>query len=127
MNKKTKTIIWIIVAVVVVGLIGVFISDFLNAAREISFTAFMNKLAAGEINELYVDGYVWTGRLINTNGSVVASYSTIAPSLYDYEAVNLLLRDLAVKGISLDVSFTDPNEGSIWSSLLPLLGVVLTA
>ena len=73
MNKKTKTIIWIIVAVVVVGLIGVFISDFLNAAREISFTAFMNKLAAGEINELYVDGYVWTGRLINTNGSVVAS------------------------------------------------------
>lgn len=126
MNKKTKTIIWIVVAVLIVGLISVLITDYVNTANEISFTAFMNKIAGGEINRLYVDGYSWTGKHVDASGNVVvgSTYVTVAPSLYDYEAVVSLLKDLQV---ALDISFADPNAGSIWSSIIPLIGVGVVA
>ena len=130
MNKKTKTIIWIVVAILSVGLIAFLFTDYVNAAREVSFTQFMTAIAKGEINQLYVDGYTWTGRLVDMNGDIVngsRAFTTIAPSLYDYEAVKLLLDELARNGIALDVSFTDPNAGSLLSSLIPLLGVGVVA
>ncbi len=130
MNKKTKTIIWIVVAVLAIGLISILLSDYVNAAREISFTAFMDLIEKGEINQLYVDGYNWTGRLVDASGNVVTgskTYVTVAPSIYDYESVKVLLAQMEALKISLDVSFTDPNAGSIWSSLIPLLGVGVVA
>ncbi|MBE5739632.1 MAG: ATP-dependent zinc metalloprotease FtsH [Clostridiales bacterium] len=127
MNKKTKTIIWIIVAVLAVVLVGILLSDVVGGAQEISFTQFMAKLASGEINRLHVDGYNWTGYLIDASGKVVSgskSYTAVAPSLYDYEAVRALIETFQGK---IDIQFTDPNAGSIWTSLFPLFGVVLVA
>ena len=127
MNKKTKRIIWLIVIAVAVGLLFILLSDVVGRAQEISFTQFMEKLAKGEITRLHVDGYKWTGYLTDASGKVVSnskSFTTIAPSLYDYEAVKALLQDIHT---SIDIKFTDPNAGSIWSSLLPLLGVVFVA
>jgi len=127
LNKKTKTIIWIIVAVLAVVLVGILLSDVVGGAQEISFTQFMAKLASGEINRLHVDGYNWTGYLIDASGKVVSgskSYTAVAPSLYDYEAVRALIETFQGK---IDIQFTDPNAGSIWTSLFPLFGVVLVA
>ena len=77
---------------------------------------------------MHVDGYTWTGYLVNESGKVVTgskTFTTVAPSLYDYEAVKALLLD--INNPNIDIKFTDPNAGSIWSSLFPLLGVVLVA
>ncbi len=127
MNKKTKTIIWIVVTVIVVGLIGIMISDIIGSASELTFTEFMNKLVTGEINTLYVDGYSWTGQLVQ-GGKVINGYTTVAPSLYDYEAVMLLLGSVPEEiAKNISIQFTDPNAGSIWSSLIPMLGIVLVA
>ena len=126
MNKKTKTIIWIIVAVVVIGLVGVLLSDILGGATELSFTEFMTKIAEGKINTLYVDGYAWQGMFVE-NGRIIASYTTVAPSIYDYASLTMLLQGFIDAGVSINIEFVDPNAGSLWSSLFPLFGVVLVA
>ncbi len=126
MNKKSKTIIWIVVAVIAVALVGILLSDVLNAATELSFTEFMTKIGSGEINTLYVDGYAWQGMLV-ADGRIVASYTTVAPSIYDYASLTTLLAGFESVGVNVDITFTDPNAGSIWSSLIPLFGVVLVA
>ena len=127
MNKKSKTILWIIIAVAVVALVGFLLSDVMGRAQEISFTQFMEKLSSGEINQLHVDGYTWKGYLIDASGKIKSgskAYTTVAPSLYDYEAVKALMQDI---NLAIDIQFTDPNAGSIWSSLFPWFGVILVA
>ena len=126
MNKKTKTIIWIVVAVLAVGLVGVLLSDILGRATELSFTDFMTKIAEGKINALYVDGYAWQGMFVE-NGRVIASYTTVAPSIYDYASLTKLLEGFISAGVSVNIEFVDPNAGSVWSSLFPLLSIVLVA
>ncbi len=122
MNKKTKTIIWVVVAVLAFFLLFILLSDVLGGGKEITYTEFMTAIAKGEINEVYVDGYAWKGYVID-NGRVVATYTTVAPSVYDYEAMKALMIDFP----ALNIQLTDPNAGSIWSSLLPLLGIGLVA
>ncbi len=126
MNKKTKTIIWIVVAVVVVGIIGVFISDFLNAATEISFTEMLNDIKSGKITQIYINGYNWTGQVLS-NGKVVEAYTAVAPSVYDYHSFAQFCSDFKINPEHINIRFTDPNEGSVWSSLIPLIGVALVA
>ena len=128
MNKKTRTIVWIVIAVVAVLLIGVLLSDVINQATELSFNEFITKLASGEITELYVDAYNWTGYSVDANGKTLASYATVAPSIYDYSSFQALMETVVGGGqANFSVEFTDPNAGSIWSSLFPIFGVVLVA
>ena len=134
MNKKTKTIIWIVVAIVAVVLVGILLSDVVNAAVELAFMgegSFIEKIVRGEINEIYVDAYNWTGYFVDASGKRVATYKTVAPSLYDEFSFIAFKEDLkaANGGIlpSFTMSFADPNAGSIWSSLFPILGVVVVA
>ena len=122
MNKRTKTIIWIVVAVVAVVLVSILLSDVLNGGKELTFTEFMTAISQGEINELYIDGYTWEGYFV-IDGKITKSYYTIAPSVYDYDAMWALLKEFP----SLSIQLTDPNAGSIWSSLLPIFGVLLVA
>ncbi len=124
MNKKTKTIIWIVVAVVVVGLLFVLFSDILGGAYELSFSEFMTKLASGEIKTLHVDGYQWKGY---TSESSSKYYSAVAPSIYGYGDLMSLLESIGPAGQNVSITFTDPNAGSIWSSIMPIVGVVVVA
>ena len=129
MNKKTKTIFWIVFAVLAVALIGFLISDFINQGKELSINAFVEKLRTGEINKLYVDAYSWTGYVLS-NGKITAEYTTVAPSIYDFSSYSVLYDFLAKNGVnisSIDIYMTDPNAGSIWSSIFPLLSIVLVA
>ena len=122
MNKKTKTIIWIAVAVVAVFLIYTLLGDVISRAQELSFTEFVNKLSEGKITELYIDAYNWTGYVKNADGKVVETFTTVAPSVYDYDSFFSFMGWFEGKA-NFSVEFTDPNAGSVWSSLLPILGV----
>ena len=137
MNKRSKTIIWIIVAVVAIGLVGILLSDILGGAKAISIPEFIGKLASGEINELYVDAYNWTGYTV-VDGRVTAAYTVTMPSIYDFgsfQAVEKYIVDCLGQNLADPGRFSlmklsrfemaDPNAGSVWSSLMPLLGFAL--
>ena len=123
---------WAVIAIVAVGLLGIFISDMLNAAKELSIPEFMSKLASGEINALYVDAYNWTGQTIK-DGVVTAEYTVTVPSIYNWDSFvaveNYIIDNIGVKTFSLmnlqRFEMGDPNAGSVWSSLLPMLGVIV--
>ena len=122
MNKRTKTIIWIVVAVVAVMLVGILLSDVLGGGTELNYTQLMKALEEGKINQLYVDGYAWEGYFV-VDGKITAKYYGTAANLYEFGALEALRAQFPTLGIEL----ADPNAGSVWSSLMPLLGVVLVA
>ena len=126
MNKKSKKIVWIVIAVLGVALIGLLLSDVINKVTEVSFIEFMELIEKGKINRLYVDAYEWTGYTLDAEKNVVATYSTVAPSLYNYDSLLAFVNSFN-ESVIPDISFSDPNAGSIWSSLLPIFGVVLVA
>ena len=121
MNRKSKTILWIVIAVLAVAFVSILMSDILGGATELSFNAFMVKLKNGEISSLYVDAYNWTGK--GANGS----FTTTAPSIYNYADLMALLNVLGGSANNIEIVFTDPNAGSVWSSILPFLGIGLLA
>lgn len=151
MNKKTKTIVWIIVSVLAVLIVGALLMNAIGGAEEISYMQFLQKIASGEITKIYVDAYQWTGYAEN------ATYTTVGPSIYSFgdfssflasfgtssSGAGSLFADIplaagesyealaaAVGNVdwnNLVIEFSDPNAGSVWSSLLPFFGVVLVA
>ena len=124
MNKKTKTIIWVIVAVVLVAVLGILFAEIISPRyTELTFTEFYEKVAAGEINQVYADGYNLKGVLIDASGKGMAYYSTVGPNPYD--AANPIIKEWIAKGV--DIIYKDPNAGSIWSSVITMLGIVLVA
>lgn len=124
MNKKTKTIIWVIVAVVLVAVLGILFAEIISPRyTELTFTEFYEKVAAGEINQVYADGYNLKGVLIDASGKGMAYYSTVGPNPYD--AANPIIQEWIAKGV--DIIYKDPNAGSIWSSVITMLGIVLVA
>ena len=126
MSKKTKTIIGIIIAVLVVGLLVFLFTDIIGKAEELDFPQFENFVKSGKINKLYIDGYNWTGEVIE-NGRVVKSYTAIGPSIYDYESYALYISSLGSLTEFPAVEFIDPNAGSFWSSIWPTLAIVVVA
>ncbi len=122
MTKKTKTIIWIIVGVLIALLIGILISDVMGRAQEKSWAEFLTILKTGNVKEIYVDAYNWTA--ITVDGS---KYTAVGPSVYSYVDFSVFAADSGLNLANVKVNFADPNAGSVWSSLFPLLGVVLVA
>ena len=126
MNKKTKTIIWIVVGVIGLILAATLLNNLLNAGQALTFNAFLQKLIAGEINTIYVDGYSWRG---TGTGGV---FNTVAPSLYgmnDYFGLCEFLTGEKVPDPynSINISMADPNAGSFLSSLMPLIGIIVVS
>ena len=133
------------IGVAVVLLLVVLLSDIIGGAQELSIPEFLAKLAKGEINQLYVDAYNWTGKFVDVEGRTTAVYTVTMPSIYDFgsfQAVEEYIRSQAqfatdpataalLQSFSLmnltSFEMSDPNAGSVWSSLVPLLGVALVA
>ena len=127
MSKKTKTIIWIIAGVLLVGLVGVMISNFINAADEVHFSDLIKYLYEGspshggkKITELYLDGYQWTGYIVENN-RVIAKFTAFGPELYSPEGLEYIDRFMT---LGVKINFANPNEGSFLSTLLPFLGII---
>ena len=127
MNKKTKTVFWIVMAIVIVVVLAILFQQ-LIAPRYVSltYTEFIRYVEEGKINRIYVDGYNWRGELI-VNGAVQNYYATVGPSLYDSEALRVMQTAWNELGLNVNISLADPNAGSIWSSVFTLVGIVLVA
>ena len=143
MNKKTKTIIWIVVAVIAVFLIGSLFSSVLAKTQEVDYLQFEELIIDGKdidedgvverITKLNIDAYNFTGYVIE-NDKIVATFTTTGPSIYQNEGFESwrMILEAKLKGAGVPffpdgLSFKDPNAGSIWSSLIPIFGVVLVA
>ena len=127
MNKKTKTVFWIVMAIVIVVVLAILFQQ-LIAPRYVSltYTEFIRYVEEEKINRIYVDGYNWRGELI-VNGAVQNYYATVGPSLYDSEALRAMQTAWNKLGLNVNISLADPNAGSIWSSVFTLVGIVLVA
>ena len=135
MNKKTKTIIWIVLGIALIASISIMIVGLWNcfgSTQELSYNEFYGKVAGGEINELYVDAYNWTGKVV-IDGKVTDTYTTVAPTIYDYISFDTFITDLNPEvARNLSVQFSDPNVGwirSVWISAVfvmsSLIGMVV--
>ena len=107
-----------------VAVLGILFAEIISPRyTELTFTEFYEKVAAGEINQVYADGYNLKGVLIDASGKGMAYYSTVGPNPYD--AANPIIQEWIAKGV--DIIYKDPNAGSIWSSVITMLGIVLVA
>ncbi|MBR2442290.1 MAG: ATP-dependent zinc metalloprotease FtsH [Clostridia bacterium] len=117
-----------IVALVAVALIGVLLSDVINPAQELDFygeKGFYERLLSGEIQEVYVDAYNWTGYTLE-NGKRAETFTAIGPSIYNYESLQSFLESFG-ENPKFTLELADPNAGSVLSSLFPIFGVLLVA
>ena len=148
MNKKSKTIVWIIIAIVGVTLIGILIADILFGGQELPFSDFMALFTDTKdpVTKLYLDAYNW--EVVTKSG---LSYTTVGPSLYSFQDFYAFIESLESgvpggaessslsaelvsslasinwKDAPFSITFADPNAGSIWSTLSPVFGLVLIA
>ena len=126
MTKKTKTFIWIAVAIAVVFLVGFLLSDIVRAAQTIPFNELLEKIQAGEVTSLYLDGYKWTAYVKDAAGKTVETFTVEGgPSIYDYTSFSIFMADMGIDYSKINIEFSDPNAGSIWSSILPLGSILL--
>lgn len=124
MKRKTKTIIWIVLAFVGIVLLGILMFELFNQAEEVSFSELVARIRNGEIKELYLDAYEWTGYAVDAAGNVVGKYVAYGPEMYSTEAFDFV-NELIQRDVKL--TYADPNAGSIWSNLFPILGIVVVA
>ncbi len=120
MTKKSKTIIWIIVGVVAAALLIALLSSTIFGPETLTWSEFLTKLQNKEITKVYVDAYNWTG--YNANGK---EFEAVGPSLYSYMDFMTFVKEANLDISTISVSFKDPNAGSIWSSLFPILSVIV--
>ena len=145
MNKKTKTIIWVVVAVVFVALAGILLSDVISQSQKtIAYNEFLvliketitgtdinNDAVITKIDGIKLGVYSWTAYVKGANGTI--EYITTGPIVYDFQDFSNFLAELGMidpaNGINIPfkVSFEDPNAGDIWSSILPILGIGVIA
>ena len=126
MNKK-KSWLWIVIGIAAVALVAFLIADAINAAKEVTSSAFIQLLAEKKIDELYIDAYNWTGYTIDENGMRIAAYTATMPSVYDFQSFVTFVSGAGIDITNVSISMSDPNAGSIWSSIFPILGIVLVA
>ena len=99
----------------------------LNGAKATNVLALVDRHNASgvRIDNVVVDGYVidFDVVLIKDGKEVSTAYTTVF-GRNDTE-ISELQEKLSVSGAKF--SYTDPNAGSIWSSLLPIFGTVIIA
>ena len=137
MNKKTKTIMWIVLGLMLAGVLFFLFRDVVSPRyQEVSDTKF-NELVMefapdesgkaekeGKV-EIYVNGYNVQGKFTYSDGTV-KYYKSTGQSKYAADNKDIQ----AWRGLTSDVcevSFADPNSGSIWSGLVTLGGIVLVS
>lgn len=129
MNKKTKTIFWVVIAVLCVGLIAALFSQVISPRyQDVSDTVFYEKVMdvdAYEKVEIQVDGYNVKG-VFKISGNKYEYYKATGQSKYDPD--NKDIETWRALGSSkCEVFFSDPNAGSIWSTVISFGGIVLVA
>ena len=129
MNKKSKTITWIVLGLLLLGVLFFLFRGIVSPRfTEVSDTVFNEQIMSlgdGEKAEIHVSGYNVQAKIVRADGSVVYIKST-GQSKYDPNNEDIQKwRDLG--SAKCEVYFADPNSGSIWSSLVTLGGIVLVS
>ncbi len=155
MKTKKPSLIWIVLGVIVLLIGALSFANCLNARTEVDYSDFRTIITTASNAELdkaqiegssakgiaddlkrntsytkvsvenvLFDGYVVTFDLVLKNGetSLATIGYTTNYSRQNAEEIEVLLQDA-----SISYTYTDPNAGSIWSSLLPLAGCVVIA
>ena len=157
MKTKNSKIFWIVIAVIIAIIAVFSLTNCLNASVSVNTSEFNkvvelskdgitkdefennrstltvtlsrvpnNDFVKAEITNVVFDGYVIEYNLrfdLGNNTFSTASFTTnYSRSNYSIEYIEEMLN-----GAGVSYSYTDPNAGSIWSSLLPLGGTVLIA
>ena len=124
MTRRSKTIMWIVIAVLAAIVIGVLFSDMFDNTKDIIYSEFYEKIEAGQITEIKVDGFIVTGKEYDPiTHKLVATYKTVTWDLYE----NPEIVHEWIDKYGLAVKYIDPNESSIWERIFPILGVVVVA
>ena len=126
MNKKTKTIIWIVVGVLLALLIFLLLSDvFSFGATSVAFSKFKDLIVNGDkassVKSISCNAFVW--EMVMENGT---RYVTNAPSVHyyaDWAAFATEIKELggSLEGITVELS--NPNSGSVLDYIFPILSV----
>ncbi len=127
MKKKTRTIWWIVIGVVVLLAFSLVFYT-CNQGTSITFNQMDSLLKYGgfqqgdtlvevDIAKVVFDSYRWT--VISEKGEV---YYTIGFSMFEYNEYLQTLLDA-----NIAISYSDPNAGSVWSTIIPFVGVLLVA
>ena len=123
MSKKTKTIIWIVVGVVVVALLAFMFSDIILGGKEYAFSEFLALCREGKVAEIYANPYNIQGVLKDGTKIIVEG----SASIHGYIDYATFEQEMLSHNPDLVIELADPNAGSLWSSLMPFFGVVLVS
>ena len=119
MNKKTKTIIWIIAGVLFAGLIFFLLSDvFAIGAKSIAFSELKTLLTDGKIKEMQLNAFVWEA--IGADGT---RYVVNAPSVHYYADWAAFEAEVGAVLNGVTVKFANPNQGSVLDYIFPALSI----
>ena len=119
MNKKTKTIIWIIAGVLLAGLIFFLLSDvFAIGAKSIAFSELKTLLFEAKIKEMQLNAFVWEA--IGHDGT---RYVVNAPSVHYYADWAAFEAEMSVVLNGVTVKFANPNQGSVLDYIFPALSI----
>ena len=119
MNKKTKTIIWIIAGVLFAGLIFFLLSDvFAIGAKSIAFSELKTLLTEGKIKEMQLNAFVWEA--IGADGT---RYVVNAPSVHYYADWAAFEAEVGAVLNGVTVKFANPNQGSVLDYIFPALSI----
>ena len=119
MNKKTKTIIWIIAGVLLAGLIFFLLSDvFAIGAKSIAFSELKTLLTEGKIKEMQLNAFVWEA--IGADGT---RYVVNAPSVHYYADWAAFEAEVGAVLNGVTVKFANPNQGSVLDYIFPALSI----
>jgi len=97
----------------------------LENADGIKETLTLSKYDKLELVDVVFDGYVVNFKVVFTSGQRSGAVSFVS----NYSRSNDVIKDLeqSLLNSGVNFSYTDPNAGSIWSSILPMAGCVLIA
>ncbi len=119
MNKKTKTIIWIVAGVLLAGLIFFLLSDvFAIGAKSIAFSELKTLITEGKIKEMQLNAFVWEA--IGLDGT---RYVTNAPSVHYYADWAAFEAEVGAVLNGVKVQFANPNQGSFMDYIFPALSI----
>ena len=121
MKSGTKGIITVIVVLSVFAIVGMSLM-FRNTAQTWSFDELKAAIDAGKVTEVSVHNDVVS---VKADGSKKYNYQTYVQqnvaewNIYETETVD------NGDGADIKITFNDRNAGSIWSTIIPIIGFVL--
>lgn len=137
MNKRTKTILTVVGIVLVLVLVWLGYTMLLDRTTEVSWTEFTSYVQNSDPNlseadkakddegkivtfeKVQIAPYGYYGYLKKTDKT--AAYYAVGPSGYDIDSGTVEKWE----SWKIEISYDDPNSGSIWSSVISTLGIVL--